>query len=310
MEDLDLFAKYANAFPPTQIEDLKISPFYEGVLLSWEPPADFRGAPILEYIVRYTAVEHKQKKKKTRTKGGTKEANNDDDNSQVSDTTPLSLEKEEVPKPQEIRITGKKEETNSNSASLEGKEGAPAGAGDPANAPSARDPPPPTTVRVENLKGGFDYIFYVFARNAKGCSEPVISKQVSPSAVVVAKTKEDLPKIFNRFGIDLSKADNVKKAMDILWSRYEKNEFYFEVNGKKKLVMHVIRLDIFVQRNGSENEIEVVVETYSQTNDERLREINEVPHKILRKTESWQRAIRKIAADLFVVDEEDMKLLR
>ena len=135
---------------------------------------------------------------------------------------------------------------------------------------------------------------------------------MSPSAVVVAKTKEDLPKIFNRFGIDLSKAENVKQALSILWNRYEKNEFYLEVNEKKHLIMHVIRLDIFVQRaaaNGTNSEIEVVVETYSQTNDERLCEMGEVPHKILRKNEPWQRAIRKIAADLFVVDEEDMKLL-
>ena len=101
--------------------------------------------------------------------------------------------------------------------------------------PPFADPPPPTTVRVENLKGGFDYIFHIYARNAKGCSEPVVSKQVSPSAVVVAKSKEDLPKIFNRFGIDLSKAENVKQALSILWNRYEKNEFYFEVNERKQV---------------------------------------------------------------------------
>ena len=64
-----------------------------------------------------------------------------------------------------------------------------------------------------------------------------MSKQVSPSAVVVAKSKEDLPKIFNRFGIDLSKAENVKQALSILWSRYEKNEFYFEVNERKQVRM-------------------------------------------------------------------------
>ena len=54
--------------------------------------------------------------------------------------------------------------------------------------------------------------------------------------------------------------------------------------------MHVIRLDIFVQRNlpSGSNATEIVVETYRQTNDERLKEVNVVPHKILRKGEGWQ----------------------
>ena len=74
--------------------------------------------------------------------------------------------------------------------------------------------------------------------------------------------------------------------------------------------MCVARLDIFVQRTlEGKSDTEVVVETYCQKNDERLREINRVPHKIMRKGEHWQSAIRKILAEMFVVDEEDTKLV-
>ena len=288
------------ASPPDSIGDITASPFYEGVLLSWDAPQD-NGAPILEYIVRYVAVEHKEEqpeKSPSSPSNRAKSANKPNSSAEdVGTEGGSALDGQEI---HEVSVTG--EESND-----EGPSPAKTG-GSEKNEPL---PPPPTSLRVVDLKGGYDYIFSIVARNVKGCGKPVFSEQVSPSAVVEAKSKDELPKIFRRFGIDVSKSDHVKQSIDIMWSRYEKNEFYFEVNSKKQLVMHVIRLDIFVHRNSSSsyNDIEVVVETYSQTNDERLREVNEVPHKILPKNEPWQKAIRKIIADLFVVDEDDMKLV-
>jgi len=89
--------------------------------------------------------------------------------------------------------------------------------------------PPPQQIKIENLAGGYDYVFNISARNSLGFGSFVASRKISPTAVVVAKTKDELPIIFQRFGIDLSGAENVKVILDILWNRYEKQEFYMEV---------------------------------------------------------------------------------
>ena len=109
--------------------------------------------------------------------------------------------------------------------------------------PDEKDPNAilPTSYRMEGLKGGFDYVFKIRAFNAFGKSDFVQSKKISPTSVVMAKNKDDLPQIFSRFGIDMSQADNVKQALDELWSRYERNEFYLEVNQKKQVRERVLR---------------------------------------------------------------------
>ena len=133
LEEIDYYSQFANAFPPAPIEDLKVHPFYEGVLLTWEPPADNNGAPIIEYKVRYTAVEHKKKKKKN-VVSGTSE-NDDDENSLTSDP---AANHGAIIQPQEIRVTGTsgpKVEDNEDSTNA-------SGAGDDKDGPSTRTPPP------------------------------------------------------------------------------------------------------------------------------------------------------------------------
>ncbi|GMH98240.1 hypothetical protein TrVE_jg14275 [Triparma verrucosa] len=273
---------FVNATPPGPPEDFSAHPFYEGVALSWMAPMEDPMVPLTGYLIQYT--KHHQKKPKRASVAPLQKDSVDDATSITSNSAPGDSVASGADEVHEIKILR-----------------------------SQTDPSQglPTSYKLENMKGGYDYFFRITAFNAVGASQTVSSKKVSPSAIITAKSKDDLPVIFQRFGIDFSKVENVKQSLDELWGRYEKSEFYLEVNQKKELVMHIIRLDIFAQRslNNNNNDIEVVVETYSQTNDERLREINEVPHKILRKNEPWQRAIRKIAADLFVVDEEDLKLL-
>ncbi|GMH65879.1 hypothetical protein TrLO_g8805 [Triparma laevis f. longispina] len=274
---------FVNATPPTPPEDFSASPFYEGVVLSWMAPPEDPMVPLTGYLIQYT--KHLQKKSKRGSLLSAPQPNPTDDTTTITSLDSVSSPTEDThDQVHEVKLLRSKT--------------------DPTEAL-------PTSYRLENLKGGYDYFFRLTCFNAVGASQTVNSKKVSPSAIITAKSKDDLPVIFQRFGIEFSKVENVKQSLDELWARYEKSEFYLEVNQKKELVMHIIRLDIFVQRSLSNSaaDVEVVVETYSQTNDERLREINEVPHKILRKNEPWQRAIRKIAADLFVVDEEDMKLL-
>ena len=207
-----------SAVPPAAISSLTAAPFYEGVFLTWDHP-DTTSA-ITKYVVEYTKVVHvsRQQKKEDENSNnfgnfeGVNGADDGDDKSLL--TQDSSLDHQPPMEDSKTTITLSPPTTNSS---------------------------PPNSVKIKDLSGGFDYLFSITAHSAVGVSPATKSRKVSPTSVVVATSKEELPIIFQRFGIDMSRAENVKQSLDTLWSRYQNNEFYLEVNTKKQLVMHVIR---------------------------------------------------------------------